>query len=168
MKVAISASGAGLEAAASPHFGRCPIYVFVDTETMAAESLENTAANAAGGAGIQAAQFVIGKGAEALISENLGPNAFEVFQAAAIPCYAFPGGTVRDAVEAFRAGKLASLGVANARAHGGMQVAQAAAPGDAEPGARAREVEDLKRAAGDLRKQLADIMERVEKLQKEG
>jgi len=53
MRIVVSANGADLDAAASPVFGRCPTYVFVDTETMVFEAVDNPAMNAAGGAGIQ-------------------------------------------------------------------------------------------------------------------
>jgi predicted Fe-Mo cluster-binding NifX family protein len=188
MKVVVSASGAGLDGPASPMFGRCPIYVFVDTETMAAESVENSAANAAGGAGIQAAQFAVGAGAEAVISGNLGPNAFNVFQAAGIPCYLFGGGTVREAVEALKSGKLSSAGGANVAAHAGMRsgagggrgggrgmgmgmgrgLGMSAAPAAPVEDTRAKEVAELRGMAGDLRKQLAEVMDRLEKLDGEG
>jgi predicted Fe-Mo cluster-binding NifX family protein len=50
----------------------------------------------------------------------MGPNAFNVFQSAGVPIYLFGGGTVRDAVEAFRSGRLQSIADANVRAHAGM------------------------------------------------
>ncbi len=180
MKVVVSANGAGLDASASPVFGRCPTYVFVDTETMAAESVENSAANAGGGAGIQAAQFVVEQGAQAVISGNLGPNAYNVFQAAGVSCYLFPGGTVRDAVEALKAGELSVLGGANVAAHAGMRAAAgrgggtgrgmrvAASQAASARSARDQEVEALREMTGDLRKQLAEVMSRLEELEREG
>jgi len=100
MKIVISANGPDLEAQASPVFGRCPVYVFVDTETMAFEAVENPAINAAGGAGIQAAQFVVERGAQAVVTGNMGPSAFNVLQAADVPIYLFGGGRVGEAASA--------------------------------------------------------------------
>ncbi|MBM4429494.1 MAG: dinitrogenase iron-molybdenum cofactor biosynthesis protein, partial [Chloroflexi bacterium] len=57
MKIVVSAQGDNLDAPASPVFGRCPTYVFVDTDTLAFEALPNPAISEGGGAGIQAAQF---------------------------------------------------------------------------------------------------------------
>jgi len=74
MKIVVTANGADLDAPASPVFGRCPIYVFVDTETMQFEAVGNPAVAAGGGAGIQAAQFVIEQGAQAVVTGNAGPN----------------------------------------------------------------------------------------------
>ena len=75
MKIVVSANGADLSAEASPIFGRCPIYLFVDTETMAFEAIQNPAIGASSGAGIQAAQFIVERGAQAVVSGNVGPIA---------------------------------------------------------------------------------------------
>ncbi|MBN1934593.1 MAG: NifB/NifX family molybdenum-iron cluster-binding protein [Anaerolineae bacterium] len=119
MKVVVTASAAGLDAAVSPVFGRCPTYVVVDTDTMQCESVENPAVSAPGGAGVQAAQFIVGLGAQAVLSGNVGPNAYGVFQAAGVEVYLTGGGTVRDAVEAYRAGQIQPVSGANVPAHSG-------------------------------------------------
>ena len=51
MKIAVTANGADLDAPISPIFGRCPTYLFVDTETMQFEAVQNPAVSAPGGAG---------------------------------------------------------------------------------------------------------------------
>ncbi len=181
MKIVVSANGAGLDAPASPVFGRCPMYVFVDTETMTFETIENPAMNAAGGAGIQAAQFVVERGAQAVVTGNVGPNAFNVFQPANVSVHLFGGGTVRQAVEAYKAGQLSSAGGASAQAHAGMGrgrsrgmgMGRSAAMSPTPPASaasansREEEVADLKETAGGLRKQLAEVMERLDRLEKE-
>jgi len=120
MRVVVSANEEGLDAGASPIFGRCPAYVFVDTDDLTISNLSNPAIGASGGAGIQAAQIVIEQGAEAIITGNVGPNALQVFQASSIPVYQHAGGSVRDAVEAFKAGKLTQVTQPTSRAHSGM------------------------------------------------
>ncbi|RLC81189.1 MAG: dinitrogenase iron-molybdenum cofactor biosynthesis protein [Chloroflexi bacterium] len=174
MKIVVTANGTGLDAPATPIFGRCPTYVFVDTETMAVESVDNPAMNAAGGAGIQAAQFVVERGARAVISGNMGPNAFNVLQSANVPIYLFGGGTVQQAVEAYKAGQLSTTGGASGPAHAGMgmgrgigrRAAMPAAPSAAPTVSREEEIESLKDMAGGLRKQLAEVMERLDRLEK--
>lgn len=66
MRPVVSAQGNNLDAPASPVFGRCPTYLFVDTETVQFEAVPNPAISQAGAAGIQAAQFVVKQGAEAV------------------------------------------------------------------------------------------------------
>ena len=120
MKIAVTANGTGLDAPASPVFGRCPTYILVDTETMQYEAVANPAVSAGGGAGVQAAQFVVERGAQAVVTGNVGPNAFGVFQAAGTLVYLFKGGTVQQAVEAYKGGRLSSASDATVSAHAGM------------------------------------------------
>lgn len=109
MKIAVSSSGDGLDAEVSLVFGRCDYFAIVDTETMAATCLANPAVGAAGGAGVQSAQYVLQQGVEAVIGNNVGPNPMQVFGAAGVPVYSVTGGTVRRAVEALLSGALQPL-----------------------------------------------------------
>lgn len=72
MKVAVTANGTDLDARISPLFGRCSTYILVDTETMEYETIANPAVASGGGAGIQAAQFIVERGAEAVVTGNGG------------------------------------------------------------------------------------------------
>jgi predicted Fe-Mo cluster-binding NifX family protein len=121
MKIAVTASGPGLEAPASQQFGRCAYFVIVDTDTMVTESVRNPAQAAAGGAGIQAAQFLADKAVGAVISGIYGPNAHQALSEANIPMFAFSSkGTVGQAVEAYQSGRLGSVSAASGPAHSGM------------------------------------------------
>lgn len=117
MKVVVTAQGTDLDSVSSPVFGRCPAFVFVDTETMECEGIDNRSVEAGHGAGVQAAQFVMDKGARAVLTHNVGPNAFSVLSGAGIPIYRLQGGTVRQAVEALRAQQLELLQGPSAAAH---------------------------------------------------
>ncbi|MGB3943974.1 MAG: NifB/NifX family molybdenum-iron cluster-binding protein, partial [Methanothrix sp.] len=94
-------------------------FVLVDLESSAVESVQNTSADARGGAGIQAAQRLAGLGVGALITGNVGPNAIQTLSAAKINVYQSRGGTVREAVEQFQKGELVAVSAATAPAHGG-------------------------------------------------
>jgi predicted Fe-Mo cluster-binding NifX family protein len=172
MKIVVSANGTDLDAPASPVFGRCPTYVFVDTDSMESESVENPAISAAGGAGIQAAQFVVERGAQAVVTGNMGPNAFNVFQSAGVPIYLFGGGTVRNAVEAFKSGKLQSVADANVQAHAGMGMGRSTGgafpqtPPTGPVPSQEEEIASLKDMTSGLREQLAEVMERLDRLEK--
>ena len=168
MRIVVTANGSGLNVPASPVFGRCPAYVFVDTESMQVEAAENPAIAASGGAGIQAAQFVIERGAQAVVTGNVGPNAFDVFQSAGVPVYLFGGGTVREAVEAYEAGRLEAVSGANAQAGGGMGRGARSAFSSSSPVSpsltREEEIATLKETIGGLREQLAEVMEKLDGL----
>ncbi len=119
MKIVVTANGADLDAPTSPIFGRCTTYILVDLETMAVEAIANPAGSAGGGAGVQAAQFVVGQGAQAVVTGNVGPNAFRVLQSAGVPVFLSEGGTVRQAVVGYREGRLSSANGATVAQHSG-------------------------------------------------
>jgi len=174
MKIVVTANGNDLDALASPVFGRCPVYIFVDTETMDFQAVENPAISAPGGAGIQAAQFVIKHGAQAVLTGNLGPNAANVLQTASMSVYQISEGTVRQVVEMFKQNRLSSLSGATAPPHAGMAgrsmrggQGRAITPPSVQTTSRQQEIADLRQTANDLRRQLAQVMERLEKLDKD-
>ncbi len=106
MKLCISSQGVTPDAQVDPRFGRCRSFIFVDLATGALEAQENPYAASQGGAGIQAAQFAASKGAQAVITGNVGPNAFRTLAAAGITVFAGVSGTVAAALEQYKAGKL--------------------------------------------------------------
>jgi predicted Fe-Mo cluster-binding NifX family protein len=120
MKIIVTANGTTLASPASPIFGRCPTFILVDTETMQYQAIANPALSAGGGAGIQAAQFVVEQGAQAIVTGNVGPNAFGVLQAAGLPVYVVKEGTVQQAVEAYKADQLSVASGATGPSHAGM------------------------------------------------
>jgi len=107
MKVAVTATGTGLDSPVDPRFGRAPYILIVDSETMTGEALDNKEnMNALKGAGIQAATMVSDHGAEILLTGHCGPNAFKALQAANVKVANDASGTVREAVMAYLDGKL--------------------------------------------------------------
>lgn len=119
MKLCISSTGRDLSAAVDPRFGRAAGYIIVDSDSGAFEYLENAAAMAGGGAGSRASQTIIDKGAQAVLTGNVGPNAFAVLNAAGIAIYTGVSGSVRDAVDAFNKGSLQTVAAPTAPAHAG-------------------------------------------------
>jgi len=108
MKICVSAQGSGLDAAVDPRFGRCGYFLVVDTDSMGCEAVQNPYAEAMGGAGIQAAQLVAGKGVTAVLTGNVGPNAFQTLQAAGVTVVTGASGTVKEAVETYKKGGFTS------------------------------------------------------------
>lgn len=106
MKVCITSSGPNLDDIVDPRFGRCQYFIILDTESMQFEAFDNAAIGASGGAGIQSAQFVGDKGAGAILTGNVGPNAYNTLQAAGLKIFTgISGISVRQAVEGFKSGK---------------------------------------------------------------
>ena len=106
MRVAVSSSGRSLDSQVDPRFGRSPFYIIVDVDTMDQEVVNNTNINAPSGAGIRAAQVVIGKGIDAVLTGSAGPNATQVLSQAGVKIITGAQGSIRQAVEAFREGEL--------------------------------------------------------------
>lgn len=90
-------------------FGRAPLFLVYDLEKDKEEYLENPAANAQGGAGIKAAQFVADKDAKVLITVRCGENAAEVFKEAGIKIYKAQGLDSKQNIELLKENKLEEL-----------------------------------------------------------
>ena len=181
VKIAISATGPGLDADVDPRFGRCQYFIIIDAETMQFEALENSSAAAAGGAGISAAQMVANKGAEVVLTGNCGPNAYQTLSAAGVQVISGVSGTVRDAVQAHKAGKFRPSAQPNVASHYGMGMGRGRGmgmgmgrgmistpgpvPQEASP---TQEVQTLKSQAEILGQQLSQIQRRLEELEKGG
>jgi len=122
MKICVSAASNSLDAPVDPRFGRCPYFIIVDLETMQFEAIPNVASNAMGGAGIQAAQAIAGRGVKVLITGNIGPNAFQALSSAGIRIITGVYGTVREVVERYRRGELKETSRPTVGGHFGMGI----------------------------------------------
>ncbi len=120
MRIAITAKDKSLDAEVDPRFGRCQYFIIFDSETGAFEALDNASVSLGGGAGVQSAQAIAEKGAEAVLTGNVGPNAFQVLSAAGISVYAGVSGKVSDAIAQFRSGKLKPFSFPSVGAHYGV------------------------------------------------
>lgn len=106
MKAAISVTEPRLDAALDARFGRAKAFVVVDTETDEWQGYANPAAGATGGAGVQAAEFVVERDVAAAISGAFGPNAYDVLSAANIAMYRAETGTAAELVQQLKDGAL--------------------------------------------------------------
>jgi len=193
MKIAISATGATLEALAEPRFGRCPYFIIADPETLEFSAEENTNVAAAHGAGIATAQAMAEKGVQAVLTGHCGPNAFQVLSAAGIQVITGVSGNVRDVIEDYRAGKYKASPQANVQDHfglgakpgagsgmgrgagmgrgmgmgrgRGMGGIQAPEPAAGQPGP-GQELQELREQSETLAQQLADMRRRIDELEK--
>jgi predicted Fe-Mo cluster-binding NifX family protein len=102
MKIAVTSTGTDMDSPVDPRFGRCPYLAVVDLESGQLEAVVNPFQNASGGAGIQAAQWVVGKGVGALLTGSCGPKASAVLEDADIEVISGVSGSVREAVESFK------------------------------------------------------------------
>lgn len=118
MQIVITAQGPDLNSQVDPRFGRARYFILADTESGAFTAHDNVQnLNAPQGAGIQAAQTVSRLAAEAVLTGHVGPKAFTVLKAANIAIYPGASGTVREAIDAFKSGKLQVAQAADVEGH---------------------------------------------------
>ena len=103
MKMCITSEGPSLEDKVDLRFGRARYFIFVDSDTLEQEPVENPYIEAMGGAGIQTAQFIAQKGAQVVITGgNFGPNASRSLESFGVEMIGDFSGTVKDAIEKFK------------------------------------------------------------------
>lgn len=118
MKIAITSQGKELSSEIDLRFGRAKFLLVVDTEIDGFEVHDNSMnLNAAQGAGIQTGQNIANLDVEAVITGNVGPNAFKTLNAADIKIFLAEKQTVQDAIDLFKAGKLKKVDQANVEGH---------------------------------------------------
>ena len=191
MKVAVSASEPSLDAMVDPRLGRCAYFVIVDSETMSFKGIENSSAASAQGAGIATAQMIAGEGVETVLTGNCGPNAYQTLEAGGIKVVTGVTGKVGDAVKDFVAGRYQQSSEANVASHfgtgmekssvqgmnsgsgrgmgRGMSSREGSVPPPMTSGADAGLIdilEGLRVQLAELRNQVSNIDERIEKLHK--
>lgn len=121
MKLAITSLGQDLDSPVDPRFGRAQYLVLVETEGMAFEAIENPSVQAAGGAGVQTAQMVAAIGATAVLTGNVGPNAYHALTAAGVKVYIGATGAVREAVESYLRGEMTESAAPSVGSHFGVK-----------------------------------------------
>ena len=80
--------------------------IITDTDTLKFEAIKNPNIEAMGGAGVQSGQFVAAKQVKAVLTGNVGPNAFQTLQAGGVEVITGVAGSVKEAVEKYKKGEL--------------------------------------------------------------
>jgi len=118
MKIAITSQGKEFSSEIDLRFGRAKFLLVVDSETDDFEVHDNSMnLNAAQGAGIQTGQNIANLDVEAVITGNVGPNAFKTLNAAKVKIFLAEKQTVQNAIDSFKAGKLKEVDQANVEGH---------------------------------------------------
>jgi len=118
VKVAVTSQGPDLNSRVAPRFGRARHFLIVDA-TSGAFTVHDNSGNlgTAHTAGMQAAGAVVSLGVGAVITGSIGPKAFATLEAGNIEVYTAASGTVEDAVEKLKAGRLEPAQRANMQEH---------------------------------------------------
>ena len=108
MKIVISATGKDKESNIDKTFHRCNFYLIIDTKTNTLKTLENTTREHPSEIGATVGQIVADTGIDAVITTNIGPRAFEIFERYGIKIYQAKG-KVNDAIQQLEKGKLSEI-----------------------------------------------------------
>lgn len=109
MRIAFStASDQGLESPISPHFGRCPFYVFVDLDENNAISKVSAMVNAQAQSHApgQLPAYIREQGVNVMISGGMGGRAVDFFHQFDINVATGASGTVQQSLDNYLNGKL--------------------------------------------------------------
>jgi len=118
MNIAITSQGKELSSNVESRFGRAKWIIVFDTETGTHQAHDNDVnVNAVQGAGIQTARNVADLGVEAVVTGNVGPNAFKTLKAAGIKVFLAEQITVQQAIDLFKQGKLKEVDEATVEGH---------------------------------------------------
>jgi len=118
MRIAVSSQGIDLISKVDPRFGRAHCFLIFDTSDDSLEVVKNDQnVNAAQGAGVQAAENVVGKNVDIVVAGNFGPKAFQALQAAGVKAALWSDGTVTQAIELARSNQLEICDKASADSH---------------------------------------------------
>jgi len=118
MKIAITSQGEDLQSQVDNRFGRARTFIIYDIDSGEFQAVSNEQnLNAMQGAGVQSAQNVVNTGVEAVITGNCGPKAFSILEQADVTIYTGPKGSVQQAIDDFKAGKLSKADNANVNSH---------------------------------------------------
>jgi len=160
MRVVVSSDdNNGLDSVVSPHFGRCPYYVLVDFEGREVKHV-STVANPyydhhqQG----QVPGFIRSQGADVMLTGGMGRRALALFEQYGVEAVTGASGTARHALEGYLGGKLrgaAPCGKSTGHDHEAEPVAE-----EYEQGKVGR----LQEEAEMLQRQLAEVMERLDRL----
>ena len=104
-KLCVPTAGAGgLDDFVGEHFGRVPTYTIYDTETRAVEVVANSSEHA-GGTGLPG-DLLSGLGIDVLLCSGLGRRAIGILSQSGIKVCVGLQGTAREAIEAWKGGRL--------------------------------------------------------------
>ncbi len=118
MKLAISSSENNLGSQIDLRFGRAKGFIIYETNDDSFQFIDNVQnLEAAQGAGIQAAQNVVNKDVEAVITGHCGPKAFKVLSTSGLKVYTVETGKISEIIENFKNGELQELASADVEGH---------------------------------------------------
>jgi len=105
MKICVASSGKGLDSSVSLVFGRSPYFLILSEKGELLEVFKNEGVMAIRGAGVVAAQSILDRGANIVITGNIGPNSFNVLNSGGVEIFLSSGNSANEAFEKWKNGE---------------------------------------------------------------
>ena len=121
MKICITSQGDNLDAQVDPRFGRAQYFIIADSDTLEFEAIENPNVHGTGGVGVQSGQLMAKKDVKAVLTGNVGPNAFQTLEAAEIDIINGISGSVKENIEKYKNCELKSTKGPSVESHSGTR-----------------------------------------------
>jgi len=118
-KLAISSEGKNLSSKIAPLFDRASYFITVGLGSF--QAIKNPNANDSKDVGIQSAQFVVDKGAGAVLTNNISLEAMEELRKLNVSVYSGVSGTVSQALEWYMDGRLKETTVGSDKSDSGSR-----------------------------------------------
>jgi len=113
MRVCVPTMGNnGLGEYVSEHFGRAPTFTIVDLSTNEVKVVPNTSEHM-GGMG-KPPELIAGAQVDVMLCSGLGPRAIQMFEQQGVEVFVGARGTVKEAIKAWKEGRLQEATDANA------------------------------------------------------
>lgn len=160
MRIAVSAdSDKGLDSVVSPHFGRCPYYVFVDLEGQNVKQV-NAGANPYYGQHAPGVvpEFIHNQGADVMLTGGMGGRAIAFFEQFGVEAVTGASGSVRRALEQYLGGQLQGAAPCHESVEHGHGNVLTEGEHEKDETGRLREEAEM------LQRQLAEVTERLNRL----
>ena len=108
MKIALSATGKGLDSNVYTKFERCHFFLILDIEKNSLVSIENKTKDRPHEIGGTIGKLIANEGIDTVITTDIGPSAFKIFKQYGIKMYRAEG-LVEDAIQYLKEGKLPEI-----------------------------------------------------------
>ncbi|MFX0124716.1 MAG: NifB/NifX family molybdenum-iron cluster-binding protein [Candidatus Hodarchaeota archaeon] len=120
MKIAVTSISKSLDEAIDPRFGRCAFFLIFELPDRTPRVIPNQSGASMHGAGIATAQMICQEGIQAVITGNVGPNAFQVLSRAGVQVFTTEPTSVKEALDKFDRNELIPLDAPSRPSHMGI------------------------------------------------
>ena len=106
-EIAVASTGPNLNSLVDFQFGRCAYFLIVDQNGKLIDSISNQGQQAQRGAGVAAAQAIVDSKVTAVITGNVGPNAYSILNSARIRIFTIDSEiTISEVLEKYKKDEL--------------------------------------------------------------